>query len=117
MSAEAQLEALLNPLAAGGCHAIKNTDTTITYPYITYQVIAEIPIVSLTGHSGLDRKRMQLDVLAKSYPEAKILQAAIKAAMASATFTNVPLFSMDFPEDGVEEFRVLLEYSIWQKEA
>lgn len=112
MAIEGQLCSLLDPLVAGGCHPIVNKSPKIVFPYITYQLIGEKPVVTLGGAGGLGKNRFQVDVIGKSYAEAKAKAAEVKTAFRSAPFKATPLFSMDMPPEG-DEYRVLLEYSIF----
>jgi hypothetical protein len=116
MAIEGTLQALLAPLAAGGCYPIVNTSADVTLPYITYMVVSNVPTVSLTGPSGLYNRHVQIDVFAESYKAAKDIEIAIKAAMASSTtIKNVPLMAQDLYEEEVDTYRVILEFSIWSE--
>ena len=85
---------------------------TVT-PYIIYAVISNIPTTTLDGPTGLENRRMQVDVWGATYGEVKALEVTVKSTMAASTITNVPLSTMDLHEPETNLFRVTMDYSIW----
>src|SRR5487761_2364819 len=51
-----------------------------TYPCLSYSTITRPPQVNL-DKSALESKRVQIDCWAKSYPEVKVLQVTLHAAL------------------------------------
>lgn len=114
MTTESTLQALLSPLAAGGCWPTANTAATIVYPYIVFYEIVGLPEVTLDGYAGLTAKRFQIDCFAKSYGAAKALAKAVTDAMAASSMTNVKLSEMDGEYNpAVKDYQAITEFSIW----
>lgn len=113
MAIEGDLQALLAPLVSGRCYPIINTSDIVQLPYITYQVISNVPTVSLDGPSGLENRRIQIDAFAFSYGAMKALETSIKKTMAGSTIVNVPLLSMEQYEEDALAYRATLDFSIW----
>lgn len=115
MTTEATLQALLAPLAAGGCWTVANTAATVVHPYIVFYEIVGLPEVTLDGYAGLTAKRFQVDCFAKSYGAAKALAKAVSDAMAaSSTMTNVKLSEMDGEYNPVvKDYQVITEFTVW----
>lgn len=112
MTVEASLQALLSPLAAGGCWPCANTAATIVYPYIVFYEITEVSEV-LSGGAPYS-KRMQIDCFAKSYGAAKALAASVTAALAGSSMVNVKLSQMDGEYNpAVKDYQVITEFNIW----
>lgn len=114
MAIEGTIQALLAPLAAGGCYPVVNTSPTPVTPYLIFQVISNVPVVSLDGPSGRERRRVQIDAWADTYKTVKDLELSVKSAMAGATFVNLPLLSQDLYEPDTKLFRVTMDFSVWQ---
>ena len=114
MTTEGALQALLAPLAAGGCWPVANTAATVVHPYIVFYEIVGLPEVTLDGYAGLTAKRFQIDCFAKSYGAAKALAKAVTDAMAASSMTNVKLSQMDGEYNPVvKDYQVITEFSIW----
>ena len=114
MTTEATLQAMLAPLAAGGCWPLVNTSATITHPYITFQEIVGLPEVTLDGYAGLTAKRFQIDCFAKSYGVAKALAKSVTDALAASPMTNVKLSEMDGEYNPVvKDYQIITEFTIW----
>ena len=109
------LQALLDPLAAGGCTYIINTDEPPVVPYITFQFIVSTTNNSLAGASDLQNTRVQIDIFAQGPSDMVSISAALESAMAGASFTNVQLSQQDLYEDPVRLFRRMYDYSVWSK--
>lgn len=113
MAIEGTIQALLASLVSGRCYPLVNTSATIVKPYITYQVVSNVPTVSLTGPSGLENRRVQIDIWSDTYGASKALEIQVKAAMNSAPFVNIPLLSQDFYEEETKLYRVSVDFSVW----
>lgn len=114
------LQAVLDPLAAGGSWFIENTQTPPVYPYIVWMNVVSSTNVSFDGASDLQNTRVQIDIFHTSSVSGAAQQlgqveAAIRAAMAAASLVNVPLSSYDMSVPEVRAYRRVLEYSIWFK--
>lgn len=107
------LQALLNPLAAGGSWYGINTAQPPVFPYIVFQRIASSPNVAMTGASALQNTRVQVDIYAQQISQAVTIESAVEAAFAAWAVTNVPVLSQDFYEDAVRAYRVSKDYSVW----
>ena len=108
-----QVQALLDPLAAGGAWYGANTTQQPVYPYIVWQRIVSIPNVSLQGPSDMQNTNVQIDIYARQISQAAGIETAMEAALAAASLSNVPTLSQDFYEPDVKAYRLLKEYSFW----
>lgn len=110
MALEGDIQAALGALVSGRCYPVVNTSATIVSPYITYQVISSIP-----GNISLneDRVRIQIDVWAKTYGDSKALKAAVKNVM-DVFDGSARIMDFDGYESASKEYRVTMEYYIWQ---
>lgn len=114
MTTEATLQALIAPLAAGGCWPVVNTAATITYPYVVFYEISGTPDITLESYSGLTRKRFQIDCFALSYGGAKSLAKSIRGAVDAAVVTSEMIAEMDGQYDpSAKTYQTILEYYIW----
>lgn len=114
MTTESALQALLAPLAAGGCWPMANTAATIVYPYIVFYEIVGLPEATLDGYAGLTAKRFQIDCFAKSYGAAKALRKAVNDALKASSLDNLHLSEMDGEYNpAVKDYQSITEFSIW----
>lgn len=113
MAIEGDIQALLAPLVSGRCYPLVNTSTAIVKPYLTFQVVSNVPTVSLDGPSNLENRRVQIDVWADTYGAAKSLEATIKTTMQGSSFVNIPLLTQDFYEEETKLYRVSMDFSVW----
>ena len=112
MTTESALQALLAPLAAGGCWPMANTSATIVYPYIVFYEITELS--EMLGGGAPYSQRIQVDCFAKSYGAAKALASAVTAALAGSSMANVKLSQMDGEYNpAVKDYQVITEFNIW----
>jgi len=117
MTTEASLQALLAPLAAGGCWPMVNTSSTVVHPYIVFYEIVGLPEVVLDGYAGLTAKRFQIDCFAKSYGQAKALAKSVRGALAGSSMANVMLSEMDGQfNEVVKDYQVITEFTIWSED-
>lgn len=112
MAIEGTLQTLLAALVSGRCYPLTAPDKT-ERPYIVYQVVSNVPSVSLDGPNGTENRRIQIDVWGASYNEVKTLELSVKTAMNSALFCNIPLSTGDLYEPDTQLYRVTMDYSIW----
>lgn len=110
MALEGDIQAALGALVNGRCYPLINTSATIVSPYITYQVISSSPNNISVNE---DKVRVQIDIWAKTYGEAKSLRNAAKTAM-NVFKNSARIMDFDGYEPASKEFRVTLEYYIWQ---
>ena len=86
----------------------------VTLPAITYSRISGGQVNSLTGYSGLENPRIQIDVWGATYPACQTLAADVHTAMDAATTFGAHLESdMDFYEDDTKIYRVSMDFSVW----
>jgi hypothetical protein len=112
MSTEGDIQTVLASLVSGRCFPIIAPDETAK-PYITYQVVSNIPETTLDGPTGTENRRLQIDVFDTTYGAVKTLEATIKSTMASAAIVNIPLSTGDLYEGDTQLYRVTMDYSIW----
>lgn len=113
MAIEGDIQALLSPLVSGRCYPLVNTSTTLTRPYITFSVVSNVPVVSLTGPSGLERRRFQIDIWGDSYGAVKDIEARTKSTFSASSIVNVPLSSQDLYEEDTKLYRVSMDFAVW----
>lgn len=85
------------------------------YPAITYQRVAAAPVNSISGSSGLDYVRMQVDCLAETYGVAKRLAQEVRAKLESASFKALLATDRDEYDNEARVFRVINDFLMWQK--
>lgn len=110
---EASLQELLGSLVSGRCYPVVSLVYPAISPYITFQVVFAAPLLIHDHSLGIQYERLQIDVWARDYNEAKGLAREVKTAMDNATFPNVIIMAQDLFEEVSREFRVLLEYQVW----
>lgn len=84
-------------------------------PAVSYQRVSNVPVVSLSGHSGIDHVRMQVDSWAATYGGAKVLSAEVRVAMTAAGFKALLATDRDDFEDDTGLYRVSADYLCWEK--
>ena len=88
----------------------------VSYPAVRYQRIGGGPLQHTGGDSGLENARIQIDVWAKRYAQAKDTAEQVRAAIRTATaFKAVSVAEVDGYEDDTRTFRVTLDYSLWRQ--
>lgn len=107
------VQALLNPLAAGGCWYGVNTTEPPNYPFIVWQRVVSTSNVTLQGASNLQNTRIQIDIYSRQISEAVAIENALEAVFANSTIGNVPISSQDMYEDAVKAYRIMKDYSVW----
>ena len=107
------LQAVLNPLVAGGCWYQVNTAQPPVFPYIVFLDVVSSTNVTFKGPSDLQNSRIQIDVYSPTASATINAAKAIDAAMQASALNNVPISSQGFYESDVKLFRQLREYSVW----
>jgi hypothetical protein len=83
-------------------------------PALSYQRISNTPQNTMSGHSGLDNPRIQIDCWATSYGDAKAIGDKTRKAMGAATtFRALQLSDQDIIEPELEIYRVSMDFSCW----
>lgn len=86
----------------------------VTLPAICYSRVSGGQVNSLTGYSGLENPRIQIDVWGEAYSTVQTLAALVHAAMDGATTFGALLESdLDFYEDDTLIYRVSMDFSVW----
>jgi hypothetical protein len=109
------IQAMLDPLAAGGAWFMENTQDPPALPYIVWMYATSQTNVTLDGPSDLQNTRLQVDLYERDAQGLQTLEAAVRAAMQASTLTNVPLTSMDASVPELRAFRRVMEFSVWFK--
>ncbi len=124
MSLLTEIQAVLSPLAAGGSWYASNTTQPLAVgadgqvlPYIVWQRIVSVDNVSLSGPSGLQQTRIQIDIFAPRIMDAEAIRVAMDAALLVAGFPVIPESLQDFYDDAAKLFRVMREFSVWYDES
>lgn len=107
------LQALLDPLAAGGASYAVNEAQPPVYPYIVWQRVVSVANVALGGPSDVQNTRVQIDIYARTIAEAYSIETALEAAMQAWATPNVPLDSQDQYDEAVRAHRIIKDYSVW----
>lgn len=115
MTLAESIQAILDPLAAGGSWFMENTQDQAVFPYIVWMYATSSTNVSLSGPSDLQNSRVQVDLYARNAQGLQTLEAAVRAAMQAGALVNVPLTSMDASVPELRAFRRVLEFSVWSK--
>ena len=112
MTLKSDLQAVLAPLTIGGAWDKTAAQGTLP-PYIIWHLVVSPTNVSMDGPSDTQNARVQIDAFARTGAETEMLGMSIAAAMAAATFKNVPKSSQDFYEPEVKLHRISMDYSLW----
>jgi hypothetical protein len=119
----AQTEKLIHTLLAGDA-TIQALTTRIypvlipqqaAFPCISYQRISGGRVYSLSGYSGLQHSRFQVDCWATGYGGAKDLSYAVKGVMENSSLFQTVLTARpdDSYDDALSIHRVSMDWSIW----
>ena len=85
-------------------------------PAVAYSRVSGGRQHSLSGSSGLENPQFQIDCHGQTYALVKALKAAVIAAMEGATlFKALCTGEIDDDADEGTVFRVILEFSIWNR--
>lgn len=85
------------------------------YPAITFQRVASAPVNSVSGSSGLDYVRVQVDCWAEKYEEAKRTAEDVRRLLGAASFKALLATDRDEYDNEARVFRVINDFLMWQK--
>ena len=89
----------------------------VKYPYVVYSRISGGQENGLDGYLTLENPRIQIDVHSTSYSEVKAVAKSIHTAIDGATtFKGILLSDLDLYGDELEEFRVSMDFSLFNRE-
>jgi hypothetical protein len=109
---EATLQTTLGALCSGRCYPLVNNSATITYPYITFQVVSETTLTVTSD--AKEAKRIQVDIFDRTYAGAKALAVSVKAAINSISgVASAFIVGFDGYEEATKDYRVIMEYYLW----
>ena len=108
-----QIQALLDPLAAGGAWYAVNTAEPPVYPYIAWQRITSAPNVSLLGPSDVQSTLIQVDVYSRQVGEMDLIGKLVASSFAAWPVQNAPQASQDLYEAPVKAFRISQDFLVW----
>lgn len=87
------------------------------YPAISYFRVSGGQQNTLSGYSNLENPRIQFDVWAESYKQAKEIRSAVHSVMSQATaFQSLLIDDSDIYEDDIAVYRVSMDFSCWNRE-
>ena len=109
---EATLQTALGTLCSDECYPVVNASKVIASSYITYQIINKTPLFLSSSGDGCER--VQIDVFGATYGAAKALAASVKTTVDLTFPANQKIMDFDGYESVSKEYRVTLEYYIWQ---
>lgn len=101
-------------LAGSRIFPMRRPQNMLTTPAIVYQRVATAPDVHLQGESGLDEVRVQCSCWSSTYAGAKALAAAVRAAVNASNLVAITEMEVDDYDISTEEYRVILDFRIWQ---
>lgn len=107
------LQAILNPLAVGGCWYMLNDQEPPTIPFIVFQAIASTTNNTLQGPSNLQNTRIQIDVFGYRISDVNATSNAIESALLASSIGSIQLSTQDLYEPAVKLSRRILDYSVW----
>lgn len=67
----------------------------------------------LSGDSGADRLRVQVDSYARTFEAAKAIATQVRAAMVGAAFSAWFLNEIHVFEDQTRDYRIIQDFSVW----
>ena len=110
-----RVQAVLQPLAAGGAWLGVNAAQPPVYPYLVHQYVAADPNANLDGANPLQYARVQVDVYAKRGSEAVAIGRAAQAAMQADPLAAAALAGLGGPLYDAETrtFRYSADFGIW----
>jgi len=111
MSFQGDLQAVLAPLATGGCYPVANDSESIVFPYITFTGISWQGVVIHNSSEG--KRRIQIDVFGTSYNEVHTLQATIDTTLNASSLNCSKINEIDAFEEETKNYRGILEYYFW----
>lgn len=110
------LTALAGTSGAGSrVYALFVPQKDATYPAIVYQLISDVPTLSLTGSRKPDRVRVQVDCWAQTYAAARSLHVEARTKMEAAAFQGALADVRDDFEPETELYRVSADFFCWEQ--
>lgn len=107
------LQAILNPLAAGGSWYAVNTTEPPVVPYVVFLCTSPNTNNTLQGKSNLQNSRVQIDLFSYRAGEIEAIGSAIEEAMSASHLINLQTESHDGFENAVRLFRRTYFFSVW----
>lgn len=108
-----QVQAILNPLAAGGSSFGMNFKQPPIYPYITFFRVVNATDMTMDGPTDMQSTPVQIDCWSKSVSEVMALAASVQAAMLAGLVIGA-ITVRDLPPDPeVKVYRVSLDFNCW----
>ena len=109
------IQALLEPLATGGCHYGACLTQPAPDEYIVWLRVVSLPNVTFDGPSDLQNTRIQVDTIATTVQRAAALADIVSSTLVNSAITVVPLETQDMFEEDVRRWRVVSDFSVWAK--
>ncbi len=92
-------------------------DQGCQFPAVSFLRVSGGKQFGLSGYSGLEGSRIQVDCWATTYKQAKALAAAVSTAMRAATTFRVSAVNdRDLFEDAQNLYRVSIDFTCWHRE-
>lgn len=86
------------------------------FPALSYSRVSGLRVNQLSGYSGEENPRIQIDCWATTYEAAKNLSTAVHTAMEAApNFKALLISDMDLSEQELGLYRVSMDFSCWSK--
>lgn len=83
-------------------------------PAVVWQRISTVPVVALSGDSGLDAVRLQIAVYATTLLEAREVASAVRAALVGNLRATTEMI-LDDRDEETKNFRVLIDFNLWER--
>ena len=86
------------------------------FPALSYSRVSGFRVNYLSGYSGEENPRIQIDCWATAYDAAKDLSTAVHSAMEAApNFKALLISDMDLSERDLGLYRISMDFSCWNK--
>jgi len=110
---EQSVQALLNPLASGGCWPLVVQDG-VDPPYLTYQIVAAAPQNTVDDPvPGVRHYRFQVDAYESTYEAMKTLKNAVLGAMQGASFANICVMEVETYDSDNKRFVCTMDFNLY----
>lgn len=104
----------ITAIVAGRIHEGERPENE-TAPAIVFQRISTVPVVSLTGESGLDNVRLQVSCWHASHAESHALAQLVRAAVRDGGLvTGIPVMQINDIDERTGNKRTLVDFNLWQ---
>lgn len=108
-------DSAVQAICGGRIYALVRPQTD-PLPAIVWQRVSTVPENSLAGFSGLDNVRIQFAHYADTLLQAKMLAAAVSAALdGAASLKCTRTMEMDDQDPETKNFRVVVDFNFWQR--